>query len=145
MVYLIGAGAGDEGLLTVKAKEILESAEVVIYDKLANEKILNFAPSDSEKIYVGKSAGRHTLKQDEINKLLVEKGAKNKTVVRLKGGDPFVFGRGGEEAIFLHENKIDFEIIPGVTSPRHTSRSCHKFCSRHGTRRPDKTRIDNKL
>ena len=116
MVYLIGAGPGDEGLLTVKAKDILESAEVVIYDKLANEKILNFAPSDSEKIYVGKSAGRHTLKQDEINKLLIEKGAEKKIVVRLKGGDPFVYGRGGEEAIFLHENKIDFEIIPGVTS-----------------------------
>lgn len=116
MVYLIGAGPGDAGLLTVKAKEILESAEVVIYDKLANEKILNYAPPDSEKIYVGKTAGRHTLKQDEINKLLVEKGTEKKIVVRLKGGDPFVFGRGGEEAVFLRENKIDFEIIPGVTS-----------------------------
>lgn len=116
MVYLVGAGPGDAGLLTVKAKEILSAAEVVIYDKLANEKILNFAPPDSEKIYVGKAAGQHTLKQDEINKLLVEKGRSKKIVVRLKGGDPFVFGRGGEEAIFLRENKIDFEIIPGVTS-----------------------------
>ncbi|MBQ3376778.1 MAG: uroporphyrinogen-III C-methyltransferase [Synergistaceae bacterium] len=116
MVYLIGAGPGDAGLLTVKAKEILETAEVVIYDKLANEKILNYAPPDSEKIYVGKAAGQHTLKQSEINKLLVEKGAEKKIVVRLKGGDPFVFGRGGEEAIFLRENNIDFEIIPGVTA-----------------------------
>ena len=110
MVYLIGAGAGDAGLLTIKAQEILSAADVVIYDKLANEKILNFAPITSEKIYVGKSAGQHTLKQSEINKLLAEKGAEKKIVVRLKGGDPFVFGRGGEEA------KIDFEIIPGVTS-----------------------------
>lgn len=116
MVYLIGAGAGDAGLLTVKAKEILETAEVVIYDKLANEKILNYAPPDSEKIYVGKAAGYHSLKQREINKLLVEGGAEKKIVVRLKGGDPFVYGRGGEEAIFLRENGIDFEIIPGVTS-----------------------------
>ena len=92
MVYLIGAGPGDAGLLTVKAKEILETAEVVIYDKLANEKILEYAPPDSEKIYVGKAAGYHTLKQSEINKLLVEKGAEKKIVVRLKGGDPFVFG-----------------------------------------------------
>ena len=116
MVYLIGAGPGDAGLLTVKAKEILTAAEVVIYDKLADEKILSYASANSEKIYVGKSAGNHTLTQDEINKLLVEKSAGKKIVVRLKGGDPFVFGRGGEEAIFLRENKIDFEIVPGVTS-----------------------------
>ena len=116
MVYLIGAGPGDAGLLTVKAQEILSAAEVLIYDKLADKKILNFAPESCEKIYVGKSAGQHTLKQEEINKLLVEKGAEKKIVVRLKGGDPFVFGRGGEEGIFLRENNIDFEIISGVTS-----------------------------
>ena len=116
MVYLIGAGPGDVGLLTLKAKKILESAEILIYDKLANEKILNFAPKSCEKIFVGKSAGNHTMTQDEINKLLVEKSAGKNFVVRLKGGDPFVFGRGGEEGIFLRENKIDFEIIPGVTS-----------------------------
>jgi len=115
MVYLVGAGPGDAGLLTIKAKKILEQAEVLIYDRLAEEKILNFAPTGCKKIYVGKSAGKHTLRQEEINKLLVEEGA-NKIVVRLKGGDPFVFGRGGEEANFLRENKIDFEIIPGVTS-----------------------------
>ncbi len=116
MVYLIGAGPGDVGLLTIKAAEILSQAEVLIYDKLADKKILNFAPKGCEKIYVGKSAGHHTLRQEEINKLLVEKSFGKKIVVRLKGGDPFVFGRGGEEGIFLRENKIDFEIIPGVTS-----------------------------
>lgn len=116
MVYLIGAGPGDIGLLTLKAKKILESAEVLIYDKLANEKILNFAKKSCEKIFVGKSAGNHTLSQDEINSLLVKKSAEKNIVVRLKGGDPFVFGRGGEEAIFLRENNVDFEIVPGVTS-----------------------------
>lgn len=116
MVYLIGAGPGDAGLLTLKAAEILKSAEVLIYDKLADKKILNFAPATCEKIYVGKSAGQHTLKQEEINKLLVEKSFAKKIVVRLKGGDPFVFGRGGEEGIFLRENKVDFEVVPGVTS-----------------------------
>ncbi len=116
MVYLIGAGPGDAGLLTVKAREILEVAEIVIYDRLADEKILNCVPATAEKIYVGKSAGRHTLPQEEINRLLVEKSKTAKVIVRLKGGDPFVFGRGGEEALTLRENNIDFEIISGVTS-----------------------------
>lgn len=115
MVYLIGAGPGDAGLLTVKAREILELADVVIYDRLAEEKILNCA-ARAEKIYVGKTSGSHTLTQTEINNLLVEKGRAEKVVVRLKGGDPFVFGRGGEEALALRENGVDFEIIPGVTS-----------------------------
>ncbi len=115
MVYLIGAGPGDAGLLTVKASEILKAADVVIYDRLADESILNYAPN-AKKIYVGKAAGQHTLTQEEINKVLVEEGAKNNVVVRLKGGDPFVFGRGGEEALYLRENNLDFEIISGVTS-----------------------------
>lgn len=115
MVYLVGAGAGDFGLLTLKAAEILKSADVVIYDRLADDEILNLCPN-AKKIYVGKSAGLHTLKQDEINQLLVDTARKNKIVVRLKGGDPFVFGRGGEEAIFLRENDLPFEIVPGVTS-----------------------------
>ena len=115
MVYLVGAGAGDFGLLTLKAAEILKSADVVIYDRLADDEILNLCPN-AKKIYVGKSAGAHTLKQDEINQLLVDEARKNKIVVRLKGGDPFVFGRGGEEAIFLRENDLPFEIVPGVTS-----------------------------
>lgn len=115
MVYLVGAGAGDVGLLTVKARDVLEIAEVVIYDRLADEKILNYAPN-AKKIYVGKSAGKHSSTQDEINRLLIDEGKKNNVVVRLKGGDPFVFGRGGEEALYLRENQLDFEIISGVTS-----------------------------
>ena len=115
MVYLAGAGAGDIGLLTLKAREVLEKADVVIYDRLADDEILNFCPA-AKKIYVGKEAGRHTLKQHEINQLLVDEARQNKIVVRLKGGDPFVFGRGGEEALYLRENNLPFEIIPGVTS-----------------------------
>lgn len=115
MVYLVGAGAGDVGLLTLKAREVLEIADVVIYDRLADAAILNFC-ADAKKIYVGKEMGKHTLKQSEINQLLVEEARKNKIVVRLKGGDPFVFGRGGEEALYLRENNLAFEIIPGVTS-----------------------------
>ena len=115
MVYLIGAGAGDFGLLTLKAREMLEIADVVIYDRLADDQILNLCPN-AKKIYVGKESGNHTLKQAEINQLLVEEARKNKIVVRLKGGDPFVFGRGGEEAIFLRENDLPFEIVPGITS-----------------------------
>lgn len=115
MVYLVGAGAGDIGLLTLKAQEVLEIADVVIYDRLADDSILNFC-AGAKKIYVGKESGKHTLKQEEINQLLVEEARKNKIVVRLKGGDPFVFGRGGEEAIYLRENDLPFEIIPGVTS-----------------------------
>lgn len=115
MVYLVGAGPGDAGLLTVKAQELLELADVVIYDRLADEKILEYA-ADAEKIYVGKAAGRHTLRQEEINRLLVEKSKTAKNIVRLKGGDPFVFGRGGEEALALRENGVEFEIVSGVTS-----------------------------
>ncbi|MBO4779705.1 MAG: uroporphyrinogen-III C-methyltransferase, partial [Selenomonadaceae bacterium] len=115
MVYLVGAGAGDVGLLTLKAREVLSAADVVIYDRLADESILNFC-AGAKKIYAGKSAGRHTLKQSEINQLLVDEARQNKIVVRLKGGDPFVFGRGGEEAIYLRENNLPFEIVPGVTS-----------------------------
>ena len=115
MVYLVGAGPGDVGLLTLKACELLQAADVVIYDRLADDAILNLC-SAAKKIYVGKSAGKHTLKQSEINQLLVEEARQNKIVVRLKGGDPFVFGRGGEEALFLRENNLPFEIVPGVTS-----------------------------
>ena len=115
MVYLVGAGAGDTGLLTLKAAEVLKMADVVIYDRLADDSILNFC-AGAKKIYVGKESGKHTLKQEEINQLLVDEARKNKIVVRLKGGDPFVFGRGGEEALYLRENNLPFEIIPGVTS-----------------------------
>ena len=115
MVYLVGAGPGDAGLLTLKAREVLEAADVVIYDRLADDFILNFC-AGAKKIFVGKSAGKHTRKQSEINQLLVEEARENKIIVRLKGGDPFVFGRGGEEALYLRENNLPFEIIPGVTS-----------------------------
>ena len=115
MVYLVGAGPGDAGLLTLRACELLQSADVVIYDRLADDAILNFC-AGAKKIYVGKAAGKHTLKQAEINQLLVDEARQNKVVVRLKGGDPFVFGRGGEEALYLRENDLPFEIVPGVTS-----------------------------
>jgi uroporphyrinogen III methyltransferase / synthase len=114
-VYLVGAGPGDPGLLTIRGKELLEQAEVVIYDYLANEEFLNFAPLQAERIYVGKKGGDHTLSQEEINSLLVDKG-RNHFVVRLKGGDPFIFGRGGEEAQALVAAGILFEVVPGVTA-----------------------------
>ncbi|MBO8144548.1 MAG: uroporphyrinogen-III C-methyltransferase [Thermodesulfobacterium sp.] len=115
-VYLVGAGPGDPGLLTLKAKKALEEADVVIYDYLANKRFLNFCKEEAEKIYVGKKGGAHTLPQEEINKLLVKKAEEGKTIVRLKGGDPFLFGRGGEEAETLFEENISFEVIPGITS-----------------------------
>lgn len=115
-VYLIGAGPGDPGLITLKAKKILEEADVVIYDYLANPKFLDFCKKDAEKIYVGKKAGQHTLSQEEINHLIVKKAKEGKKIARLKGGDPFLFGRGGEEAEELVKEGISFEVIPGITS-----------------------------
>ncbi len=115
-VYLIGAGPGDPGLITVKAVECLRRADVVVYDRLVAPTLLDYASADAEKIYVGKASSDHTLPQDEINALLVQKARDGKIVVRLKGGDPFVFGRGGEEALALVEAGIDFEIVPGVSS-----------------------------
>ncbi len=114
-VYLVGAGPGDPGLLTIRGKQVLEKAEVVIFDYLANEELLKFAPPGAERIYVGKKGGDHTLGQAAINALLVEKGREN-VVVRLKGGDPFVFGRGGEEAQALVQNGIAFEAVPGISA-----------------------------
>jgi uroporphyrinogen III methyltransferase / synthase len=114
-VYLVGAGPGDPGLMTLRGREVLEQAEVVIYDYLANEEFLKFAPPHAERIYVGKKGGDHTLSQEGINDLLIEKG-RNNIVVRLKGGDPFVFGRGGEEAQELVAEGIPFEVVPGVTA-----------------------------
>jgi len=115
-VYLVGAGPGDPGLVTVRGHEVLATADVVVYDALIPERLLDEAPAEAERIYVGKRASRHTLAQDEINALLVEKARAGATVVRLKGGDPFVFGRGGEEALALAEAGIDFEVVPGVTA-----------------------------
>jgi uroporphyrinogen III methyltransferase/synthase len=116
-VYLVGAGPGDPGLITQKGLSCLERADVVIYDRLIDEQLLNSVPPKAEKLYVGKAAGAHSSSQAEINRLLVEKVRGGKTVVRLKGGDPYVLGRGGEEAEVLAENHIPFEIVPGVTSP----------------------------
>jgi len=115
-VYLVGAGPGDPGLMTVKGLDRLRHADVVIYDRLVDESILNEIPADAEKIYVGKASSHHTLEQEVINHLLIQKARKGKVVVRLKGGDPFILGRGGEEAEALAENHIPFEVVPGVSS-----------------------------
>jgi uroporphyrin-III C-methyltransferase len=115
-VYLVGAGPGDPKLLTLKALEVLQNADVVIYDRLVSEDVLRLIPEKAEKIYVGKTSGKHTLAQEEINDLMIKAAMKGKTVVRLKGGDPFIFGRGGEEAEALISKNIEFEVVPGVSS-----------------------------
>ena len=116
MVYLVGAGPGDPRLITVKGREVLRKAQVVVYDQLASPELLKEAPADAEIIYVGKKAGAHALPQEGINQLLVDKAQAGLMVVRLKGGDPFVFGRGGEEALALKASGLPFEIVPGVTA-----------------------------
>jgi uroporphyrinogen III methyltransferase / synthase len=116
IVYLVGAGPGDSGLITVKGLNCIRAAEVLVYDRLVSPRLVRQAPQGAELIYVGKLPDRHTLQQEEINELLVEKAAQGLDVTRLKGGDPFVFGRGGEEAALLSKHGIPFEIIPGVTS-----------------------------
>ncbi len=116
MVYLVGAGPGDPELLTLKAKNVLQEADVIIYDSLISEEILSFAKDGCEVIYVGKRSSNHSLPQYSINELLSKKAVENKIVVRLKGGDPYLFGRGGEEAERLFEDAIPFEIIPGISS-----------------------------
>ena len=115
-VWLVGAGPGDAGLFTLKGKKVLEDADVVVYDALVGEGVLSMIPEKAERIFAGKRSGHHFLKQDETNRVLFEEAQKGKKVVRLKGGDPFLFGRGGEELELLAENDIPFEIIPGITS-----------------------------
>ncbi len=115
-VWLVGAGPGDAQLMTVKGERVLKEAEVVVYDALVGQGVLSMLPGQAECIYVGKHAGNHTLTQEKVNELLLEKALQGKKVVRLKGGDPFLFGRGGEELELLHSHDIEFEVVPGVTS-----------------------------
>lgn len=115
-VYLVGAGPGDPGLMTVRGFHLLRSAQVVVYDQLVNPVLLDEVPVDAERIFVGKKAGHHCIAQSEINEVLIAYADRGQEVVRLKGGDPFVFGRGGEEAEALADAGISFEIVPGVSS-----------------------------
>ncbi len=115
-VYLVGAGPGDPGLLTVKARDLLASCDVVIYDYLVNPELLNHVPARAERSYVGKVGGGAQMPQCEINRLLITQAQSGKRVVRLKGGDPFLFGRGGEEAEALRAASVPFEVVPGISS-----------------------------
>ena len=115
-VYLVGVGPGDPELLTRKAERILKSVDVVVYDRLGGEAVLELVPQGTARIYVGKTSGRHTMPQEEISHLLVQVARSGRSVARLKGGDPVVFGRGGEEALALAHAAIPFEVVPGVTA-----------------------------
>jgi uroporphyrinogen III methyltransferase/synthase len=115
-VYITGAGPGDPGLITIKASEKLKTADVIVFDRLINDELLNYCKPDAEKIYVGKTPGEKCISQDKINKILIEKAKTGAEVVRLKGGNPFIFARGSEEAAALKKENIEFEIIPGITS-----------------------------
>ena len=120
-VWLVGAGPGDLELLTLKAYRILKKADVVLYDALVSDEILSLIPKEAELIAVGKRAGKHSAAQDEINQLLVTKAYTRKNVVRLKGGDPFIFGRGGEELETLVASGVAVEVVPGITAASGTS------------------------
>src|SRR5690349_24506986 len=116
MVYLVGAGPGDAGLLTLRGAELLRRADVVVYDALVNQELLHLAPKSAEIIYGGKRAKGPVVPQENLNRLLIDKAREGKIVVRLKGGDPYVFGRGGEEAEELADAGVAFEVVPGVSS-----------------------------
>src|SRR5205085_6096991 len=116
MVYLVGAGPGDAGLLTLRGAELLQRADVIVYDALVNADLLRLAGKNAEIIFAGKRSREHAIPQEEINELLVQKAKEGKSVVRLKGGDPYIFGRGGEEAEELAASHVGFEVVPGVSS-----------------------------
>jgi len=116
IVHLVGAGPGDIELMTLKSLRLIKEANVIIFDRLANPDILKEAPKDCKFIDVGKTDGKHPVKQDEINEIIYQSSLQYNNVVRLKGGDPFVFGRGGEEALYLLERDVKFDIVPGITS-----------------------------
>ena len=115
-VYLVGAGPGDPGLITVRGLKCIARSGVIVYDRLANQRLLDYAKNSARLIYVGKQPDRHAMKQEDINRLLVDEALKGQTITRLKGGDPFVFGRGGEEALALAESGVPFQVVPGITS-----------------------------
>jgi uroporphyrin-III C-methyltransferase len=115
-VYIVGAGPGDPELITVKALRRIQLADVILYDRLANKELLDYARSDAQLVYCGKAPGAHSMTQERINQALIDYALAGKNVVRLKGGDPFVFGRGGEEAVAAAEHGIPYEIVPGITS-----------------------------
>jgi len=116
IVYLVGAGPGDPDLLTVKALRLIQHADVIVYDRLVSKDILDLIPAGIQRVYVGKSSGQHHMGQDEINKLLCTLAKTKRNIVRLKGGDPFIFGRGSEEAQYLVQHDVAFEYIPGITA-----------------------------
>ena len=122
-VFIVGAGPGDPELLTVKATRLIKEADVVVYDRLVSEEILDLIPKGTTRIFAGKARANHHMPQEEINELLVKLSRGGRRTVRLKGGDPFIFGRGGEEAIHLANNQVPFEIIPGITA----STSCTAY------------------
>ncbi len=136
-VILVGAGPGDPALITVKGMDCIRKADVLVYDFLANEKFLDHCTPNAERIYVGKKGGDHTLSQDEINQLLINKSKEGKLVVRLKGGDPLIFGRGGEEILALQKQDINFEVVPGITA----GTAALTYTGIPGTHRGDATSI----
>lgn len=115
-VYLVGAGPGDAELLTIKALRLIQEADVVVYDRLISQDVLDMIPTGVSRVFVGKASGNHSLPQDDINQLLVDLAQHYSRIVRLKGGDPFVFGRGSEEAQVLRQHGINFEVVPGITA-----------------------------
>jgi len=132
-VFLVGAGPGDPGLLTLRAKELIETADIIIHDRLVSQEILDFAKREAELIYVGKRPGHHCVPQSKINQIIVELALEGGRVVRLKGGDPLIFGRGGEEAAVLKAHGISCEIVPGITAAQGAAASLGIPLSQRGT------------